>query len=102
MRDLAGLDGVRRFMRELGRASDCEARVYFTGGASAVLLGWRATTIDLDIKTGNDEGKKQPGIFKIDGSKLVVALAMPGGEKRPEKLEGGKGVVFAELKKAKE
>ena len=50
MRDLAGLDGVRRFMRELGRASDCEARVYFTGGASAVLLGWRATTIDLDIK----------------------------------------------------
>ena len=50
MRDLAGLDGVRRFMRELGRASDCEARVYFTGGASAVLLGWRATTIDLDIE----------------------------------------------------
>ena len=50
MRDLAGLDGVRRFMRELGRASDREARVYFTGGASAVLLGWRATTIDLDIK----------------------------------------------------
>ena len=50
MRDLAGLDGVRRFMRELGRASDCEARVYFTGGASAVLLGWRAMTIDLDIK----------------------------------------------------
>ncbi len=50
MRDLAGLDGVRRFMRELGRACDCEARVYFTGGASAVLLGWRATTTDLDIK----------------------------------------------------
>ena len=25
-------------------------RVYFTGGASAVLMGWRESTIDLDIR----------------------------------------------------
>jgi hypothetical protein len=36
-------------MRALGREADAEARVYFTGGATAVLLGWRSTTLDVDI-----------------------------------------------------
>ncbi len=36
-------------MRALGAAARDEARVYFTGGASAVLLGWRATTVDVDL-----------------------------------------------------
>jgi hypothetical protein len=27
-----------------------DARVYFTGGATAVLAGWRYTTIDIDVK----------------------------------------------------
>jgi hypothetical protein len=37
-------------MRELGRAADRETRVYFTGGATAVLMGWRESTIDADIR----------------------------------------------------
>jgi hypothetical protein len=37
-------------MRELGRSARRPARVYFTGGATAVLAGWRASTIDIDIK----------------------------------------------------
>lgn len=40
---------LQRFMTELGRAAEIDTRVYFTGGASAVLLGWRAATIDADI-----------------------------------------------------
>jgi Nucleotidyltransferase of unknown function (DUF6036) len=36
-------------MRELAREADAEASVYLTGGATAVLLGWRASTIDADI-----------------------------------------------------
>lgn len=51
----------------------------------------KPATIDLDIKTGNDEGKKQPGIFKMDGDKLKICFAMPGGDKRPEKFEIGEG-----------
>jgi len=31
-------------MRSLSEAADRETTVYFTGGASAVILGWRATT----------------------------------------------------------
>lgn len=41
---------LERFMTELGARVKSPARVYFTGGATAVLHGWRATTIDLDLK----------------------------------------------------
>ena len=41
---------VRGFLRELGRASDAEARVYLTGGATAVLYDWRSSTADVDLK----------------------------------------------------
>lgn len=37
-------------MSELGREADQEVRLYFTGGATAVLLGWRPSTIDVDVK----------------------------------------------------
>jgi len=37
-------------MRELGSDADRDVRLYFTGGATAVLLGWRPSTIDVDIK----------------------------------------------------
>lgn len=50
MRRVADEERIRRFMRALGAAADAEARLYFTGGASAVLLGWRSSTIDVDIR----------------------------------------------------
>jgi hypothetical protein len=49
MRELADSERIVRLMRGLAAAADRETRVYFTGGATAVLLGWRATTIDADI-----------------------------------------------------
>jgi hypothetical protein len=50
MRKLADSTRIERFMRELGRAVNTEGHVYLTGGATAVLYGWRETTIDVDIK----------------------------------------------------
>jgi hypothetical protein len=50
MRASTNAEKVRRLMRELGRAVRSPGRVYFTGGASAVLLGWRETTLDVDLK----------------------------------------------------
>jgi hypothetical protein len=50
MRALADAGRIRGFMRELGDAADVSARVFLTGGATAVLIGWRASTIDVDIK----------------------------------------------------
>jgi hypothetical protein len=49
MRELADAERIGRLMRGLAAAADRETRIYFTGGATAVLLGWRPTTIDADI-----------------------------------------------------
>ena len=49
MRRLTEEAGIRKFMRALGAAAREEARVYFTGGVSAVLLGCRPATIDVDL-----------------------------------------------------
>ncbi len=39
-----------KLMRRLGAQHGAAGRVYFTGGATAVLLGWRSSTIDVDLK----------------------------------------------------
>jgi hypothetical protein len=58
MRELTGRDSLARFMRALGAAATDSARVYFTGGATAVLLGWRETTIDIDVALVPDRETK--------------------------------------------
>jgi len=50
MREPADLNRIQRFMRALGEEARADARVYFTGGATAVLHGWRLSTIDVDVK----------------------------------------------------
>jgi hypothetical protein len=37
-------------MHLFGNQSEQKARVYFTGGATAVLLGWRTSTTDIDMQ----------------------------------------------------
>ncbi len=49
MRGLADAERLRRFLRELAAEAEADAAVYLTGGATAVLLGWRDATIDADI-----------------------------------------------------
>ena len=41
-------------MRRLGQRADPGGCVYFTGGATALLIGWRSTTIDIDLVLGSD------------------------------------------------
>lgn len=36
-------------MRALGTRARSQARVYFTGGVTAVMMGWRDTTVDIDL-----------------------------------------------------
>ncbi len=50
MRERVTEDRLRAFMRALAREALTEGRVYFTGGATAVLQGWRESTLDIDIK----------------------------------------------------
>jgi hypothetical protein len=78
MRALADSRRIEQFMRELGRAVDVDGRVYLTGGATAVLHGWRDTTIDVDIKLIPDRDEILREIPKLkERLNLNVELAAP-------------------------
>lgn len=49
MRASVTRERIERLMDRLGRAASVPARVYLVGGTSAVLLGWRLATIDVDL-----------------------------------------------------
>ena len=78
MRSLADAQRIREFMRALGRRARSQARVYFAGGATAVLMGWRDTTIDVDVEIVPDSDavlKEIPALK--DELQLNVELASP-------------------------
>lgn len=65
-------------MRELGRAARSEGRVYLTGGATAVLHGWRESTIDVDIKLIPDRDELLREIPRLKAElDLNIELAAP-------------------------
>lgn len=50
MRHDADAERVRALARDLGRHARQRVRVYLTGGATAVLVGWRTSTVDVDLR----------------------------------------------------
>jgi hypothetical protein len=50
MRDLTDQTIIEEFMRRLGSKVRVKAKVFFTGGSTAVLHGWRTSTVDIDIR----------------------------------------------------
>ncbi len=49
MRRAVDAPRVQRFIDEIGHIARAPTRIYLTGGASAVLFGWRMSTIDVDV-----------------------------------------------------
>jgi hypothetical protein len=65
-------------MQALGRVAREEGRVYLTGGATAVLVGWRDSTIDVDIKIVPEQDSIYRAIPAIkDSLRMNVELAAP-------------------------
>jgi len=78
MREVADRDRVHRFMRALGAETFEDTRVYFAGGATAVLYGWRGSTIDVDIKIVPDRDHLLRAIPSIkEDLHINVELASP-------------------------
>lgn len=50
MREPVTADKLQKFMKALAAAAATPSRVYLVGGATSVLLGWRSSTIDVDLK----------------------------------------------------
>lgn len=65
-------------MAALGREADQEARLYFTGGVTAVLLGWRSSTIDVDVKLEPESDRLLRALAGLkDRLEVNVELAAP-------------------------
>lgn len=50
MRQLTTRERIERLIREMGRGVQSDGSIFFTGGTTAVLLGWRESTMDVDLK----------------------------------------------------
>jgi hypothetical protein len=65
-------------MESLGREVRSEGRVYLTGGACAVLLGWRASTLDVDVKLIPDSDDLLRPLPRLkEALQINVELAAP-------------------------
>lgn len=70
---------VNEFMKALGSGVRSPARIFLVGGASAVLLGWRDSTIDIDLKTipDRDDILRELSALK-ERLEINIELASPG------------------------
>ena len=79
MRRSVSPEALDRFMRELAAAARSPGKVYFTGGATALLLGFRNQTIDIDLKLDPEPAGAFEAIAALkDRLELNVKLASPG------------------------
>jgi hypothetical protein len=49
MREIASAERIERFLAAVAASTTDATTVYLTGGATAVLIGWRDTTRDIDL-----------------------------------------------------
>ncbi len=83
MRRLADADRIRAFMDAVGRAARTESRLYFTGGATAVLIGWRSSTIDVNILMVPEDDQVFRSLPELKESlELNIELASPAIDRR--------------------
>lgn len=72
------LETLREFMNELAAAARSPGKVYFTGGATALLLGFREQTIDIDLKLDPEpQGAFEAIAILKNRLNLNVELASP-------------------------
>jgi hypothetical protein len=85
MRRVAEPDRIQRFMTALAVKATRPARLYFTGGATAVLLGWRASTIDVDIHIVPDDDRLLRALPDLkEDLEMNVELACPSRTSSPK------------------
>jgi hypothetical protein len=78
MRDRVDRTRLRAFMRALATATSRPLQVYLVGGATAVFEGWRDSTIDVDLRFGDDSDAALRAIPAIkEALNLNIELASP-------------------------
>ena len=78
MREPAGAERVRELAAELGRVAPPGTQLYLTGGATAVLEGWRETTVDIDVRIEPEDDAVMRRLVELKEELQVnVELASP-------------------------
>ena len=69
---------LQDFMKALGSAATTPVRIFLVGGATAVLLGWRDSTIDVDLKVVPDSDNILQGLPALkERLEMNIELASP-------------------------
>jgi hypothetical protein len=69
---------LEEFIEAVGRECRSDVRIYFAGGATAVLHGWRQSTVDVDLKIVPDSDPILQSIPKLkEELEINVELAAP-------------------------
>jgi hypothetical protein len=75
---------IEKFMKALGREARNSGCIYFMGGASALLIGWRVSTVDIDMCLDPEP----PGVFQAI-SKLKQELDVNIELASPQDFQNG-------------
>ncbi len=79
MRDKLTTEKLKDFMRQFARRSKGPGAVYFTGGTTALLLGIREQTIDIDLKLDPEPSGAFEAIAELKNElNINIELASPG------------------------
>lgn len=101
MRRLVDATTVRHFLRELGTRSGASGRVYVTGGASLLLLGLRASAIDIDLITDDDNVLRAAVNLRdelgVNVDREMPRFAPPGWQERSEFIARDGNLSFHHL-----
>jgi len=78
MREIANKERTLALLQHLGQQAKGPGRVYLTGGSSAVIIGWRAETIDVDLKCDPEPLGIFEGISRAkDELRMNIEFASP-------------------------
>lgn len=78
MRTTVDAQKLERLMQILGKEAQGAGRIYFTGGASALLVGWRDSTVDVDLRLDPEPAGIFQAIAKLKQElNINIELASP-------------------------
>ena len=78
MRSQASAEKITALMEALGREVTGNGRIYLTGGATALLHGWRDSTVDVDLKADPEPTGWFEAIANLkDNLDVNIELAAP-------------------------
>jgi hypothetical protein len=78
MREPVDADRVRALVRELAQALRRPVTVYLVGGATAVTMGWRSSTIDVDLVIDPEDEDAMRAIPDLkERLRINIELASP-------------------------